>query len=668
GLRSADFDRHLVDLVATDGPLEFDEVVSDAAAWLAERAPGRDGSAGGDGAAPDVDDGPELDSLELEVELALERNGRLAALPDRRLVDLPTLLTGRIFTHRRPASGDDGPTVVEPGIDLVGLGSDDPEGVVLADGGRVAIVPGPRFEGPQGWLPDIELGQLWSFSVGEDGLVVEPTAPIDAEHNEAHQRALRDTFDDEVGHLPPAERVLDVAALLLQALADDDELFASPALPLGELIDAAGLEARGDWVGVAGEAWESPDEADAATKRHLLDEVYQFSACCHEAYDEIEAAFGRFRDDPAAVPAPSVAEALGHANVAEAFANSVLDPWDDLSEATGEALERFAGAIVEVATGTLVAPAEWLRARGAEEADRVAVAEAALQAAVDADPTHPSACVDLAWFHCDRGDARAARALLRQADAEPAVDELAFLDEMVARHSFPGVGRNDRCPCGSGRKFKTCHATRSQADLADRVDWIQHKAVSFATRPMWRSVLMELVEAYVEVAGDDSERVASFFANPLLVDAALVEGDLFAQFLAMRGELLPADELALGRSWLHETRRLWRVGLVDGDLAALDEVGGDRPRTWIRLAGEAPAVGSALLARPVPDGSEVAPAAAGGPVARHQMVGPVLEIPEHLVEGTVRLVASEPSDVELVGWYAEASQAGPGAPTLAAPG
>jgi uncharacterized protein YecA (UPF0149 family) len=27
------------------------------------------------------------------------------------------------------------------------------------------------------------------------------------------------------------------------------------------------------------------------------------------------------------------------------------------------------------------------------------------------------------------------------------------------RHAQPKVGRNDPCPCGSGKKFKKCHGT-----------------------------------------------------------------------------------------------------------------------------------------------------------------------------------------------------------------
>jgi len=52
---------------------------------------------------------------------------------------------------------------------------------------------------------------------------------------------------------------------------------------------------------------------------------------------------------------------------------------------------------------------------------------------------------------------------------KPAVDGLVSSDEPavvsqrspvgadVAANPYSGVGRNDPCPCGSGKKFKKCH-------------------------------------------------------------------------------------------------------------------------------------------------------------------------------------------------------------------
>jgi preprotein translocase subunit SecA len=36
---------------------------------------------------------------------------------------------------------------------------------------------------------------------------------------------------------------------------------------------------------------------------------------------------------------------------------------------------------------------------------------------------------------------------------KPAAGEPAF----AASNPYAGVGRNDPCPCGSGKKFKKCH-------------------------------------------------------------------------------------------------------------------------------------------------------------------------------------------------------------------
>jgi len=39
---------------------------------------------------------------------------------------------------------------------------------------------------------------------------------------------------------------------------------------------------------------------------------------------------------------------------------------------------------------------------------------------------------------------------------EPIVDE----DHETYRRNQPKVGRNDPCPCGSGKKYKQCHGAR----------------------------------------------------------------------------------------------------------------------------------------------------------------------------------------------------------------
>ena len=46
--------------------------------------------------------------------------------------------------------------------------------------------------------------------------------------------------------------------------------------------------------------------------------------------------------------------------------------------------------------------------------------------------------------------------------AEAAVDEaLEAVDRQPMRREFPKVGRNDPCPCGSGKKYKKCHGANA---------------------------------------------------------------------------------------------------------------------------------------------------------------------------------------------------------------
>ena len=43
----------------------------------------------------------------------------------------------------------------------------------------------------------------------------------------------------------------------------------------------------------------------------------------------------------------------------------------------------------------------------------------------------------------------------------------------------PMARRNERCPCGSGRKYKVCHLGRELHPIGDRSLWLYHKMVRF---------------------------------------------------------------------------------------------------------------------------------------------------------------------------------------------
>lgn len=61
-----------------------------------------------------------------------------------------------------------------------------------------------------------------------------------------------------------------------------------------------------------------------------------------------------------------------------------------------------------------------------------------------------------AFFHHVRPRMEKIAALLdARCPAEEIMAELVREDAVASAN--PGVGRNDPCPCGSGRKFKRCH-------------------------------------------------------------------------------------------------------------------------------------------------------------------------------------------------------------------
>jgi hypothetical protein len=107
---------------------------------------------------------------------------------------------------------------------------------------------------------------------------------------------------------------------------------------------------------------------------------------------------------------------------------------------------------------------------------------------------------------------------------------------------------------------------------------------------------------------DDDETMQEQFSraldDPILFDAALHEGGLFARFLHERGDLLPDDEHLLATAWMtidrsvHEVVSVERgVGMTLRDLAT-GEVVDMRERTASQVAH----VGERYCARVVPDG------------------------------------------------------------------
>ena len=561
----------------------------------------------------------DLDASAAQVLDELEDEGLMPAvvvLADGRRVHLPTLLDGRVLTHRL--------TAAEVAHDVVAVDPDLAAVVwLLGDGagelgdGRVVDAADPDLDpdllldrgvdaddlpwGEQLLLPP---GLLRELGAGEGDVVgvsvtdgrwrVERLAEGGLS---ADDEALRRGVGAWLSRQEPAE----LTDLLWFACVEEDA-FRAPARPVSELLEAWGLVTHGDYVAREGfdfDRWVIDDDAERIASTHRLrpDQAEAVAVLRRRYLDlagVLAALVGRGDDDDAPDP-PDAAD--------EVDADDAADDGDDAGSrprGTGvdrDALAEAAAALADpdVAEAVLVetlgvsrsaaalgllaesmqesAPASaqpalgWLLAKAHERRGDVATAEATLRDVVGGPPFAP-ALRDLARYASDRGNAAEAAALLRRSGVPARDPELALLDRMAST-AARALGRNQPCWCGSGRKYKVCHLGREELPIEDRVPWLVSKAVAFVTDGPWRD---EVIDVALERARWSEEPLAVYEAlsDPLVLDAVLHEGGAFAEFLQVRGDLLPADEQLTAAQWVLCDRSVFEVQAV-------------RPRAWITL-------------------------------------------------------------------------------------
>jgi len=168
--------------------------------------------------------------------------------------------------------------------------------------------------------------------------------------------------------------------------------------------------------------------------------------------------------------------------------------------------------------------------------------------------------LEVARYATDRGEYGAALRHLRAAGAPPGDAERAWLEGLTAP-TVPKVGRNERCPCGSGRKYKACHLDgRAEIGPVGDAQALLHKLRVWTSQPnverIGEQVLRES-RAQEFVGADDPGPI-----GPILADVVLFDRGGLRRFLDVRGSLLPAAERALGRRWLLTRRSLHEVQAV----------------------------------------------------------------------------------------------------------
>jgi tetratricopeptide (TPR) repeat protein len=617
------------------------------------------------------------------VEALGDGDGLMTVLADDRWALLPALLAGRVFTHRLT-----GPEVEHdildsnPDLDPVGMLTEYAEYQRLADGSPVVEVL-PPFDAetlasrgvppevvgdlgalllPAGYLRGKGLGEgdVIAVRVTGDGLLLEavPDEAVPAERLAGAGRGLTAVL--AAGDGVPVS--LDVA--VWTACADDPTLFAEPLPPLGEVLDACGLVHDGEWLAPPGfdfRRWRADARRAGIAERHDLDgdeafavlaivllyeRVADLHAAASEAHEDGDDALTALAAEIAGQPEPSpTSSGVGPRAVVRAVLPVLAEPAVAaavLAETIGTgkdgaaALGLFAETLEPLAPRTARPALRWLRAKAHERIGDVASAEADYEAAESLDPRWPPALVDLARYAGDRGDATRGLALLRRAGAPPDHPLVELLERFEAAPRSD-VGRNDPCWCGSGRKYKKCHLHRERLSLDERAGWLYQKAGMYLTDGSWRAVVVDVAQERAEYS-DSPYGLLDALRDPLVTDVVLFEGGAFAEFVSVRGALLPEDERLLAEQWLLVERSVFEVDRVDrGEgLTVRDVRTGDVHRVRERAAGWQLEVGALICARIVPVGDTM------------QIFGGLEPVELHERDELVELLDIGPDPIDLV--------------------
>ncbi|MDQ1673319.1 MAG: hypothetical protein QOC98_1881, partial [Frankiaceae bacterium] len=565
-----------------------------------------------------------------------ERLGYVTAADGERVCSPRQVCRGLVLTTRVAA-----PDALDLTIDLAGLRYA-ARPLRTEDGQPVDEQDGIAF-GPPDWLAAFAEDDL--VAVTADGgrlrVIRVEASPNDSEVAAA-AATLRGVYDREIAE---AQLPIELAGLVVSARVADPGIFATPLLPLGELVARAGLERRGELVGHDESVWQ----ADAMLRRQVRVRGEFVDAEQDVLLDLLDAADAVYSEG---VVEPSELRAsldeLVAADLIEAAADVLLDVEDEDAVAL---TAKFAAYCLRVASRPRQrAAAGYLAAIAAETDGQLRQAEMFLRDAVTADPLFILTADRLAWTLSDRGRAEEAQTVWHRIGAsDPA--ELGVLVGPTPLPIAATLSRNDPCWCGSGRKFKLCHLrSTALAPLEERLDWLIQKRLSYLMRR--GGVLVPDLEAAVDSftaateqadahdhdhdhvhEHDHAHDLPDYFSHPLLLDVVLHEWGWEQRFLAERGPLLPPDELQLAEAWAAVPRQLVEVVEARSGGAIVRSAGGseaaDPTEVSVSYRLPAPRRGVLLCARllPVEGGTHLGVGTFSVPADRADELAGLLALP-----------------------------------------
>lgn len=555
-----------------------------------------------------------VDAIDLLDDLIWRYEG-FWTLTDDRIASVEWILDGLFMTHRLTAAELDA-GALEDGIDISAL-EIDPRGMALADGsGMVSSQPRPTesdgyvLVGPDGWLDGFQAGDLIALRREGDVLWVERVPEPGS--GEALSDTLRElTMDRRSG----SGIGTDLFPVVFDTIAKHRDLFRVPRPPLTDLIRDAGLSVQGEHVGPADEDWEPEYTVAERDLRDRLGRTWNLDICCEGELDQVIEGWRQFLFD-SSPPDRRVAEALTHGAVANAF----LDRETSRSR-LGDTLLRqhteFASALVKVA-GAKAAGAFLLRALMHDFEGRVLEAEADFERALTMDSGCAPALLTLAEYASERGEARRSLSLMRRAGIPADHPTVLGLTNLVGDYS--GVGRNDPCPCGSGRKYKVCCQQHPRIPPDAATKFLTDRISGYVGRHH-QSEIVGLASSAVADSEFEVDDLIQMTRDPFILQLAVFEGRLIEDYLEVRGPLLTSEDRQLVTDWFESSvLRLWEVTGVESDHISLRRVGNDeiaevpRPTELDLQAGEY------LLAR------------VGSSYDRDRMIGEVLTVHERYLD------------------------------------
>ncbi len=542
---------------------------------------------------------------------------------DFEIVNVAAVLDGRVLTHRLAGTeADEGSLVLD--LDFSGFALDHllASGLTVG-GGRVvavqdledayAILVGPEAYRALGVAEGGLVGIAFSdgaarlvavADVGDDrALVSDLSAGLSG--GRARFEGIMERLLLTTGHfrdpLPPLGEILADHGFVVDGLglwrsqeALDAHVFAEDVRHVMDAFDVDEGSARV----VAGASWY------ARAMLQVLDEqtiLASEGGPSHDAIkgltDSLTAAFVR-----APITVSEVRRGLADPWLAFAAADQVLVSEDDWTEGLKLFCNTLATPTTVPATRLERAGVAYLTGRYREFAGDPLAAEEHFRRALALDPDHSYAMLGLAAAAADRGDLETASSLLDRAgasDTHPLRMPVAQAQVAAPAPKHP-PGRNEPCWCGSGRKYKVCHARVSTTPLPDRARGLLSRAMAWmlATQPSAIHSLLNLGRA---ISGGRAPEAVLIDAVP---DLLLFEGGGLADYLDRRSALIPADEALLAQQWLLRPRSLFEVQDVRPGIGVTlrDVMTGDRVDVTEEAAATHLKAGELVLARVAPLG------------------------------------------------------------------